>query len=391
MPVFRIRNKTEGWRFLSLIKRNKGSANILLLTLSVLAVMFALEGGTRLLIYFYFGQSTRGQTQLHYFPHLVFVEAPLKTDVEHKNTLLNTIQQEFKPPDSRYRIVVIGGSTARGLPEDMLANAFERLIDREVEVINLSGPAYIINQELVMAALYGINLRPDLIITVDGANDIVNTTKTGEPGVAMAAKHLMYASQNPVMSAISSLALRSQFINSIVKLRQRMIEKRVQESRELVDLSIRQYLQGLRAISLIAKSLEAQHILVLQPYVVLSGAGTEREGGALLSKRCEYRHKFMAETLTKISRRLSEFRFQKGFYYVDGTKAFKKSHDNCFVDEVHLTPTGYGILIDFIISQARLKGFSLNLKKPDKAKSGLRSWPDDPVSPTPIPQLVFSP
>jgi len=49
----------------------------------------------------------------------------------------------------------------------------------------------------------------------------------------------------------------------------------------------------------------------------------------------------------------------------------------------------YTTRIHFIISQARLKGFSLAVKKPDRAKSRIRSWPDDPVSPTPILQLVF--
>jgi len=100
----------------------------------------------------------------------------------------------------------------------------------------------------------------------------------------------------------------------------------------------------------------------------------------------------MADTMKEIHRRLSEFTFSEGYYYVDATKAFDESHEVCFGDEVHLTPAGYRILIDYIVNQVRLKGLSLSMAKGDKPTSpGPKSWPAEPASSVLVPQLVLSP
>jgi len=203
-------------------------ANILLIVLSVLAVIIIVEGGTRFLIYLRYGEPATGQNKLEYFPYLVFVESPKKHRLPVKNlnrpsglSLRETLERNPPPHDIRYRILVLGGSTARGLPDNLLISAFQTLTNKEVEVINLAGAGYIVNQELVLLALYGITLMPDMIISLDGANDIVNTTKSKRPGVVTTANFLISASCHPVVNAIRSLFLRSQFINAIVKLRKR--------------------------------------------------------------------------------------------------------------------------------------------------------------------------
>lgn len=232
-------------------------------------------------------------------------------------------------------------------------------------------------------------MSPDLILTLDGVNDIVSTTKTGQPGVSISAKYLMAASHSPVANAVSSLALRSQFVNSLVKIQDRRKEKSAILEKGLTELTIEQYLQGLRTISLISKAVGAQHIAVLQPYIYLRKSGPESEKERFSVKRFHYRHAFISESMKAINDRMSEFQYSSGHYCVNGTKAFDKSQKDCFINEVHLNLEGYQLLANYIIEQVTMRGFSPGIEKENPPCS--QCWPEKPVSQTPVPQLIFSP
>ena len=67
-----------------------------------------------------------------------------------------------------------------------------------------------------------MSLKPDLLITLDGVNDFVTTTKMHKPGVSCQSGCIALGVDHPILNAFASLLRKSQFINSLNKLRERM-------------------------------------------------------------------------------------------------------------------------------------------------------------------------
>ena len=240
-------------------KNTTTRAKLGLIFLPILLLIVLVEGGTRLLIWVLYGNPTHGM-------HWVFEYEPYllnRTDKGHR------MHQDVPPKDEKYRIVFIGGSTAQQMPDKLLEDAFEAITDRDIEVINLAQGGYIINQERIMLLLYGIRYDPDLIVTLDGANDIVTSLKIGRPGMTYSAGFIAFAVNHPILNGPLSILRQSQFINALNKLRERSDEKSFQNKPELWNKSIDHIEEGLQSIAVIAKGLDIPYIAVLQPYVHL--------------------------------------------------------------------------------------------------------------------------
>ena len=360
----------------------------LLALVSVILTIILLEGGARLATLALYGRSTQGQVELRYFPFLESLEksTPLRASRQTEPDLefLERIRAGQKPKEERLRVVVIGASTARGIPNQLLASKLGELYQREVEVVNLAVPGFIINQEVVALGVFGINLQPDLVISIDGANDPVAASKTGKPGVAIPALSLASAAQSPVLYALSSLVKRSQFITLLLKWRERGMEQEFQSRRDLVEATAQQYLQGVRALSIMTRGAGARHILLLQPYLHLKKNPTAEELNLGLAKRYSYRSRFMTDYMGTLSERMRAISFASGTVLVDGTSAFDGSTETCFVDEVHLTDRGYELLVGKIISSIKSAGL-------DQVVAADRSlWPLAPPPGKPTVQVDFT-
>lgn len=359
----------------------------LLALVSVILTVFLLEVGARVATLALYGRSTQGQVELCYFPFLETLEttSPLRVTRQTEPDLkfLERIMAAMKPKDGRLRVIVIGASTARGLPGQLLASKLGELYHREVEVVNLAIPGFIINQEVVMLGLFGINLQPDLVISIDGANDPVAASKTGKPGVAIPALSLAAAVQSPVQYALASVGKRLQLITLVLKLFERGREQEFQSRRDLVEATAQQYLQGVRALSIMTRGAGAGHVLLLQPYLHLRKNLTADELNLGLAKQYSYRSRFMTDYLGALAGRMRALSFASGTVFVDGTTAFDGSPETCFRDEIHLTDRGYELLVEKIVAHIR----GVGLDKAAAADSGL--WPLAPPPGKPTVQVDF--
>jgi hypothetical protein len=152
---------------------------------SLVLTFAGLELAARFYVAKKFGDARHGMNwRFHYEPYLL-----TRTD--------ERMRRLVPPKGAAFRILLVGGSTAALVPDSMLAEEFGRLIGRPVEVINLGQGGYILNQERVMLLLHGVATRPDIVITLDGANDLVTASKTGRPGVT-------YSNDFIALSAIHS-------------------------------------------------------------------------------------------------------------------------------------------------------------------------------------------
>lgn len=351
---------------------------------STLVTVAVLETGARLATLALYGRTTRGQVELRYFPFLETVGTkPYGAQNREEPGFAEFVRAPLKPKGERFVVVVIGASTARGLPGSLLASRLQEVYQREVDVTNLALPGHIVNQEVVMLGLFGLNLQPDLVITIDGANDPVTAIKTGHPGVTLPALGQAVAVRSPVRYALMSVARRSQFLTLLLKFQERRAEHEFATRRDLAEATAQQYLQGARALSVLARGAGARHVLLLQPYLHLRKEPTAEERSLEVAKHYEYRRGFMTDYMGRLAGRMRALPLADGTVFVDGTTAFDQSEETCFVDEVHLTDRGYELLIDRIVAAARAAG-------PDPAlaaDSGL--WPLAPAPGTPTLQVDF--
>jgi len=310
----------------------------------VMLLIAVLEGGTRLLVWAFYGAGNFGMHWLfEYEPYLLTKTAP--------------IPQYVSPKGERYRVVLVGGSTAAQMPVNVLEDALKTITHRNVQVINLGQGGYIINQERIILLLYGIRLDPDLIISLDGMNDIVTASKVRKTGITYSNNFIEFAVNHPLLNGFVSVFRQSQFVNSINKVRERNLEKSVQKDTKLKNEIIRHTEEGLRSIAIIANGMDIPYVIVIQPYLHLRRNIPEVEKN--LASNYTYRKDFMSEMIENLNGHLEKSAFPGKTYYIDATKAFDGSTSQCFVDEVHLTNNGNEILANYLVNAAQKKGFAI--------------------------------
>jgi lysophospholipase L1-like esterase len=83
-------------------------------------------------------------------------------------------------PDSVYRVILVGGSVARGNePETTIAAYLEKMLklktgNKNIEVINAGVSGFVVEQEFIMLQMILQYYTPDMIIGFDGYNDLLS-------------------------------------------------------------------------------------------------------------------------------------------------------------------------------------------------------------------------
>lgn len=110
------------------------------------------------------------------FPYLYYLFDPEKGDYnEHGFKTTYSVNK----PDSVYRIILIGGSVARGrAPENSIAAYLEKNLQRlfpqkHIQVINAGVSAYGIQQEFLLTQMILQYYKPNMIVGLDGYNDLL--------------------------------------------------------------------------------------------------------------------------------------------------------------------------------------------------------------------------
>ncbi|MCP4547831.1 MAG: hypothetical protein GY835_15320 [bacterium] len=318
--------------------------------LVILILLFAAgEGATRLAVWFVYGDANQAMGEsLDYAPYLISLgdEAVLEFPAKDPET---------------FRILVVGSSTAKQFSTEEIEEAFAPVIDRPLEVINLAQGGYILNQELVMLCLYGLQMEPDLLLTIDGVMDLVAMTKTGQAGIPYMDKRIRHAMTNPNSFAFRQMFTTSQLVNSLFKLKERRAEKAYLQDTELIDATVRMFGDNLLKFAQISSGSGIKYIGVLQPYLFLREELPAVEQD--LSGSYRYRRDAMVHCMTEMSESVVVERFPPHTCFIDATAAFDNGPARavqCFLDEAHLSEEGRRLLLEFIISKAVESGVLQN-------------------------------
>jgi lysophospholipase L1-like esterase len=188
--------------------------------------------------------------------------------------------------------------------------------------------------------------EPDLLITLNGANDLVTASKTLRPGIAYADDFIRMGVEQPVLNGMLGLIRNSQFINCVNKLRERKVEGQAHGNDALLADTLDHCEDALRSMATIAKGLDIPHYMFLQPYIHLRKNLGEEERA--MAEAYAYRGDYTTKGFEALRERLPQAEFPPNALFIDATTAFDTVDAPCFIDEVHLTEAGNEALIAFM-------------------------------------------
>ena len=141
-----------------------------------ISILFVLEIGARIYLEIKLGDQNAGlpmrNKNLEYKPFVMYGE---NWDQIFKNFINDLNEDDFN-------VLLIGGSTAENFPEEILEKSLKKKLNTNVKVFNAGYGGYISSQELIILTRYANKLKPNLVINLNGANDIIHSLKNVEPG-----------------------------------------------------------------------------------------------------------------------------------------------------------------------------------------------------------------
>lgn len=323
--------------------RARRGFKLILAAVSAVLTLGILEGAARLYVWKSYGSQSHGMNwKFDYEPYL--------------ETSTNKKFLSPQPKGDKFRVLVIGGSTASLLPEQDVIEAIQPLVGRPVDVVNMGQGSFIVNQERIMLLLHGMSTKPDLLLTLDGVNDIVTVSKTKQPGITYADNFIRSGVEHPVLNGMLGLIRDSQFVNCVNKLRERGVEGKVHQDGKLLESTVDHFVEGVSSMATLAHGMGIPHVLAIQPYVsTRKNMHPEEQERA---KQYAYRAEFVGGGLRKIVDKLGASPLPGRTFLIDTTPVFDDTKEVCFIDDVHLTESGNKKLMGYIAAKLKEKGFS---------------------------------
>lgn len=240
------------------------------------------------------------------------------------------------------RVLLVGGSTAEGFPLELLERALSRHSGgRSFQVINAGQGGYEARQEVVVASLWGPGLHPDLVISLDGANDLEHRLKVSKPGEFYLSPTYALYLKRPLLAPLAYLLSNSQLYNGIVRT---LARGAVGPAEQYAD-AIAPYVEAQRSLNVITKGIGAARLMVLQPFSGFKHPLSAEEAAFTFYK---YREATLKDLYERAASRLSALAAGDQVPYLDARHLYDGESAYIFIDDVHLTRLGYERLADAI-------------------------------------------
>lgn len=228
---------------------------------------------------------------------------------------------------SAYKILLVGGSTAQGFDEKVLVEVFSRILPGEsVAVINVAYGGYNIRQEVISTVLVAEKIKPNLILVLDGANDVIHSFRPNvKVGTTYVDQTYHLIMDKPYFAPAVHLLQKSQLFNGMLRLWAR--EHEILNALEKIDPAVDVYLNARSYLNKYALGAKIPIIFMLQPFVGFS----ESVNDGPSKEMYRYREEYVMYGLKKINSNLA-----KDICYVNGNDLLiKKKLFLNFSDDVH--------------------------------------------------------
>jgi len=304
----------------------RSTLRIVLVNIAILLVLaFAVEALARVAIAMTRDSATAGLQErtlnLEYEPFVMFGPGWDRQLVE-------------PPNDGVPTVMLVGGSTAQGFAPEILERAIARRFG-PVRVVNAAYGGYNVRQEVVTAALWASRLKTQVLVSLDGQNDLEHRLRVPEAGrFFLDPTYRLYLTR-PWLAPVAYLASQSQAVNALSRLAAR---RRVGAAAEYAD-AIPIYLEGQHALTIIARGLGASRLMVLQPFAAFKQplAAEERAFTAYA-----YREPVMRALYEQTAAGLAQLAHRDGAAFLDARPLFNGIDEAIFTDDVHFrTRRGY--------------------------------------------------
>ena len=313
--------------------RPPSSRELVINFLVLLSLLLGLEGLARLAIFIKIGDSTAGLNEkrayLKYKPFTMF--GP------NWDELIPEIADR-RYFDGNCRVVLIGGSTAQGWTPVKIEEKLDSVLgSKSSRVINLGVGGFNARQQAVVSALWLPMLRPHLVITLDGANDIIHRPRMTKGGTFYLNDTYNLLLSSPYLSPVLEILLRSQLFNSVSAVQRRF---RFQDKEKYADL-VEYYMNAQQSIDSIVRGIGAKRMYVLQPFHAFKKNKSPEESSFT---HYDYRKQYVLKYYKAFAIQLASLSRSTGNVFLDSSKVFQDASGHSFTDDVHLTEYGYDLL-----------------------------------------------
>ena len=299
-----------------------------------------IELSARFFIFLKIGNSTAGlQERTHHLRYQPFVMYGPNWDKVVKEFQANTSQNNCI-------VALIGGSTAESFPVKELENELTKAAGTSVRIFNGAKGGYNSRQQAIVANLWLPSIKPKLIISLDGANDILHRPRQSRGGTFYLSDTYNEFLSNPLTAPLNSLIINSQALYGLSRLMSRESFRDKPEYSDLVTI----YMSAQKSIDATAKGIGSKRLYFLQPFHSFKQRKTGEE---LAFTHYDYRKKYGQKYFNIISEKLEDLSSQTGTAYIDGRNSYDGTDKHVFTDDVHLTPEGYRIIAKQVGSIAK--------------------------------------
>lgn len=322
---------------------------VLIVSLMSMCLLAALEVAARVAILALHGKSTLGAAQrFRYLNYQPFVMFGPNWDV----SLAAFRRSSVSSGKPACRILLLGGSTAAGFPVDILASAFKaRFPSHDFKLINAGFGGYNARQELIAASIWGPDLKPDLVVTLDGANDLVHRLRMDTAGSFYLNSDYDFSLKHPFLSPFAHVLRHSQAFQGLKRL---LARHQVGSVKQYYD-AIPVYVSAQHSINVLAKGLSATRVMVLQPYIGFKKPQSAAEANFTWY---QYRDPVTRDLYNRTHKKLAELAENDRVAYVDGRSVFDGHPETIFSDDVHFVgQRGYDILARAIVTKLNERGW----------------------------------
>jgi len=274
-------------------------------------------------------------------------------------------------PSDEYRIFLLGGSTVYigdPLLSTLLTEEFHKHGYTHVQVYNFGVISTVSSQELMTIVTTFFDLKPDLIIQYDGANDLYHPLyydpRPGYPYDFMvyemspllypekmsALKFLIY--KNPFIRFIAERYFPNYYMNQFLPLAS--VRNDVGYASEKWKQSIiDSYISNIRKAQIISHSFGSEYISILQPMIYDKKYLTDEEKPLVMQTEIPYFHDMkdrIVETMSKDS--------YKDIHFVNLADYVDSIQETMFIDVMHIYQEKYPFITQ-IIYEAILQEVSI--------------------------------
>ena len=235
--------------------------------------------------------------------------------------------------------MLVGGSTAAGFGEHILESALtEAYRGCRVDVINAASGGYNARQELIVASIWGPDLQPDMLLSLDGANDLTHRLRMTEAGTFFLNVGYESLFKRPLLSWLVHILRSSQFVYGVQRLGQR---RSVGPIESYVD-AIPVFVSAQHSLNVLARGLSATRMMVLQPHMSFKRPLSDAEAGFT---NYAYREQVVKALYDLTHTELGALAASDDVLYLDARPIFDGMGETVFSDDVHFVDDrGYEIL-----------------------------------------------